>query len=74
MLRFTEIFPTVLEKIFVRFLPYMGMAAILVMSAGLFSQWLPIPTDASHKIWLLLAKRFQRCLDIIVILHQGGGR
>ena len=35
----------------------------------LYIQWLPLPIDASHKIWLWLANRFQRrwCLNIMVI-------
>ena len=57
---FVEISPPVLEKkIFEGFLPYMGMAAILVMDF-LYTHWFPLPIDASYKIWLWLAKRFQR--------------
>ena len=35
----------------------------------LYTHWLPLPIDVSHKIWLWLAKRFQRrwCLNIMVI-------
>ena len=50
----------------------MGMAAILVMWPGPFIQTLyklsfPLPKEAPHKIWLWLAKRFQRrrCLNIV---------
>ena len=59
---FVEISPTVLEKkIFEGFLPYMGMAAILVVDLDfLYTHWFPLPIDASYKIWLGLAKRFQR--------------
>ena len=51
---FVEIGPLVLEKkIFEGFLPYMGMAAILVMWPGfLYTYLLPLSIDASHKIWL----------------------
>ena len=42
---FVKIGPPVLEKkIFEGFLPYMGVAAILVM--------FPLPKEASHEIWL----------------------
>ena len=58
---FVEISPSVLEKIFEGFLPYMGMAAILVYDLDfLYTHWFPLPIDASYKIWLWLAKRFQR--------------
>ena len=46
----------------------MGMAAILVMWPGPFIQLsFPLPKEAPHKIWLWLAKRFQRrrCLNIV---------
>ena len=47
----------------------MGMAAILVMWPGPFIYKLsfPLPKEAPHKIWLWLAKRFQRrrCLNIV---------
>ena len=35
----------------------------------LYTHWFPLPIDASHKIWLWLAKRFQRrwCLNIMVM-------
>ena len=54
MLSFVEIDPPVLEKkIFEGFLPYVGMAAILVMWSCdldyLYTHWLPLPIDASHK-------------------------
>ena len=56
-----EISPPVLEKkIFEGFLPYMGMAAILVMGTGFLIYTLVPPIDASYKIWLCLAKWFQR--------------
>ena len=57
-------------KIFEGFLPYMGMAAILVMCPRLLTYLMvPHPIDASHKIWLQLVKWFQRrrCLNIMVI-------
>ena len=59
---FVEIGLPVLEKkIFEGFLPYMGMAAILVMYLDfLYTHWFPLPIDASYKIWLWLAKRYQR--------------
>ena len=46
----------------------MRMAAILVMWPGPFIQtFVPLPKEAPHKIWLWLAKRFQRrrCLNIV---------
>ena len=51
---YSEIGPPVPEKkILEGFLPYMGMAAILVIWSGLFIYTLvPHSIDASHKIWL----------------------
>ena len=49
------------EEDFLRFLPYMGMAAILVMWAGPFEQFsFPHPMETPYEIWLWLAQRFQR--------------
>ena len=48
---FIEIGPPVLEKKKGFFLPYMGMAEDVC--------WFPLPIDATYKIWLWLAKRFQ---------------
>ena len=48
-----------------RFLPYMGMAAILVMWHGPFEQiFVPHPMEALYEIWVWLAQRFlrRRCL------------
>ena len=62
MQSFVEIDPPVPEKtIFEGFLPYMDMAAILVMWSGLFmyTTGSPLPIDASYKVWLWLAKRSQ---------------
>ena len=69
MQSFFAIGPSVPEKIFEGFLPYMGMAAILVMWPELFIYTLiPLPTDDSYKIWLWWGKQFQsRCLTIMVI-------
>ena len=51
---FVEISPLVSEKeIFEGFLPYMGMAAILSCDLDiLYTNWFPLPIDASYKIWL----------------------
>ena len=50
---FTEIGPPVLEKIFEGFLPYIGVAAILVMRPGPFIQAVvPHSKKARHKIKL----------------------
>ena len=36
----------------------------------LYTHWLPFPIDASHKIWLSLAKQFlRRHLNIMEIIH-----
>ena len=46
----------------------MGMAAILVMWLDhLYKLLFPLLKEAPHKIWLWLAKRFQRrrCLNIV---------
>ena len=41
------------EEDFLRFLPYMGVAAILVMSLDhLYKLSFPLPKEAPHKIWL----------------------
>ena len=41
------------EEDFFKVLPYMGMAAILVMSPGPFIQtFVPLPKEAPRKIWL----------------------
>ena len=46
---------------FLRFLPYVCMAAILVMRPGtLYKLPFPLAKEAPHRIWLWLAKRFQR--------------
>ena len=58
------------KKIFEGFLPYMGMAASWSCDLDfLYIHWFPLHIDASYKIWLSLAKRFQRrrCLNIMVI-------
>ena len=58
---FVEISLPVLEKIFEGFLPYMGMAAILVV-------WpMPLAKEAPHKTWLWSAKQFwrRRCFSIV---------
>ena len=61
---FVEIGPPVLEKIFEGFLPYMGMLAWWSSWSCdldfLYMHWFPLPIDASYKIWLWLAKWFQR--------------
>ena len=51
------------EKIFEGFLPYMGMAAILVTWPGSFELSFPHPFEAPYEIWLWLAQRFlsRRC-------------
>ena len=68
---FVEIGPVVPEKKnFEGFLPYMGMAAILVMWSGLFINTL-VPIDASYKIWLWLAKRFQRRRSLKMVDDDG---
>ena len=49
------------EEDFLRFLPYMGMAAILVRWPGPLEQFLfPHPMEAPYKIWLWLAQWFLR--------------
>ena len=71
---FVEISPPVLEKkIFEGFLPYMGMAAILVMRPGflIYTHWFPLPINASYKIWLWLAKRFQRRRSLKLWMDDG---
>ena len=51
----------VLKKIFEGFLPYMGLAAILVMWPRPREQTsFPHPTEAPYEIWLWQAKRFWR--------------
>ena len=66
---FMEIRPPVPEKkSFEGFLPYIGVAAILVMWPGYRKQtFVPLPKEAPHKIWLWLAKQFlrRRCLSIV---------
>ena len=68
--------PVLEKKIFEGFLPYMGVAAILVM-------WLrcprtnfrsPLPKEAPHKIWLWLAKRFQRRRSLKLLTTDGRRR
>ena len=53
----------------------MGMAAILVMW-HLYKLSFPLPKEAPHKIWLWLAKRFQRrrCLNIVDDDDNDNGR
>ena len=70
---FVEISPPVLEKkIFEEFLPYMGMVAILVMLPGFLIYILvPLPIDALYKIWLWLAKRFQRRISLKLWTDDG---
>ena len=56
------------EEDFLRFLPYMGMAAILVMWPGPFEQiFVPHPIEAPYEIWLRLAWWFLRrgCLKSV---------
>ena len=57
------------EEDFLRFLPYMGVAAILVMWPRCRKRnSFPLPKEAPHKIWLWSAKdRFsrRRCLSIV---------
>ena len=56
------------EEDFLRFLPYIDMAAILVMWPGPFEQtFFPHPMEAPYEIWLWLAKRFlrRRCLKSV---------
>ena len=61
MLSFVENYPSVLEKYFVGFLPYGGHLGFL------YTHWLSLPTDVSHKMKLPLTKRFPgRCLKIMV--------
>ena len=49
------------EEDFLMFLPYMGMTAILVIDLDhLYKLSFPLPKEAPHKIWLRLAKGFQR--------------
>ena len=50
-----------------RFLPYMGMAAILVMWPGPFEQTsVPHPIEAPYEIWLWLAQWFlRRCIKSV---------
>ena len=55
--------PLVPEKIFEGVLPYIGMAAILVMWPRLPEQTFIPPT--SHEIWLWLAKWFWRSLKMV---------
>ena len=61
------------KKIFEGFLPYMGMAGLWRPSWScdlnyLYTHRFLLPIDASYKIWLWLAKQFQRrCLNIMVI-------
>ena len=59
---FVEIGPPVPEKkIFLWFLPYVGMAVILVCDLDhLCKLSFPLPMDVPHEVWLSLAKRFQR--------------
>ena len=41
------------EEDFLRFLPYMGVAAILVIDLDhLYKLSFPLPKEAPHKIWL----------------------
>ena len=56
------------EEDFLRFLPYMGMAAILVMWPGSFEQtFVPHAMKAPYEIWLWLTKQFlrRRCLKSV---------
>ena len=50
--KFVEIgLPVPVKKIFEGFLPYMGVAAILVMSDATNKLSFPLPKEAPHKIW-----------------------
>ena len=60
---FVEISPPVVEKkIFEGFLPYImpWQPSWSCDLDFLYTHWFPLPIDASYKIWLWLAKRFQR--------------
>ena len=49
------------DVFFFRFLPYMGMAAILVSDLDhLIKLLIPHPMEAPYKIWLQSAKQFLR--------------
>ena len=39
----------------------------------LYMHWFPLPIDASYKIWLWLAKRFQRRSSLKVVDDDGDG-
>ena len=53
VISFVEIGPLVPEEIFEGFLPYMGVAAILVCDPDAVNKLLfPLPMEAQHKIWL----------------------
>ena len=45
---------------FLRFLPYMGQPSWSCDLDHLYKLLFPLPKEAPHNIWLLLAKRFQR--------------
>ena len=64
--------PLVLEKkIFEGFLPYMGMAAILVMWPRPHEQLsFPHPIKAPYEIWLRLAQRFWRRRSLKMVDRQ----
>ena len=45
------------KKIFEVILQHMGISAILISDLDyLYIHWLPLPIDASYKIWLWLAQ------------------
>ena len=64
------------EEDFLRFLPYMGMAAILVICDldHLYKLSFPLPKEAPHKIWLCLVKRFHRRRRLKMVDNDAGRR
>ena len=68
--------PLVLEKkIFEGFLPYMGVATILVSDPDPANQFsFPHPTEAPHEIWLRLAQRFWRRRSLKMVDGRTDGR
>ena len=68
---FMQIRPAVPEKIFKGFLPYVGMAAILVMWPGPHMQtFVPHPMEAPHEILLQSAQWFQRRRGLKMWTHD----
>ena len=60
------------EKDFLRFLPYMGMAAILVMWPGPFEQLsFSHLMEAPYEIWLQLAQWLQRRRCFKMLAYDG---